>query len=579
VRILRCSIRNFRGFDEVEVVPRGHVLLVGEPRSGRSDLLAALGKVFEVDLTRLDERDFYRCDLDGDIEIEVTLGDLGSDLQQRFLDELEFWDVAEERLVAGTDDLGELPGDASPAVRLAYRGRWDDVDERGDQTIYWPKRSDPSIDSFRRVRREDRQALPFHRLPGGRPLNLAPRGLLRSALTQTEAEALGEALQEMRAGIDRLSGELVLAVPVIAALDATIAVLRPYIGSDAPAAEVVRFLPDEGSLSGLLRALAPALDLGDEAGYLPLARHGSTTQSQVGMAEAIATASHNQAVVTVDDFGDSLDTSSAQRLAALLRRQSSQVWLSTRRPETARSFDSSELVRLTRQRPSESPSRRVHYGAVPTTRAQRVASRELHRQILPAMTARGLIVVEGSHDIAAYGAIAERGDTGDGTLPPEAYGIRVIDGGAQGGIDQVARLAEMSRSLGFRVVALVDYDRDETTAASRLAELQGASDAVIRLPKGKAIEAAILDGIPDGEIVAALSDLSTTYRLPLVAGWETLSGDALVDQVINVLKSNNGLHAQFIYALPTTLPVLACEAFQMALDCCRGMNTNAFVQM
>lgn len=579
MRILRCSVRNFRGFDEIEVVPRGHVLLVGEPRSGRSDLLAALSKVFEVDLTRLDERDFHRSDLGTDIEIEVTLGDLSTDLQQQFLDQLEFWDPTEAALVDGTDSPDGLPEDSTPALRLAYRGRWDEVDERGDQAIYWPKPSDPSTDSLARVRREDRRAFPFHRLPGGKPLNLAPRGLLRSALTATEAEALGEALQEMREGIDRLSGDLALAVPVIAALDATIAILRPYIGTDVPVEEIVRFLPDEGSLSGLLRALAPALDLADEAGFLPLARHGSTTHSQVATAEAIATASHDQAVVTVDDFADSLDTSSAERLASLLRRESGQVWLSTRRPEAARSFESSELVRLTREPLGNRPRRRVHYGATPATRAQRVASRELHRQILPAMTARGLIVIEGPHDAAAYGALAERLEADAGTLPPEAYGIRMIDGGANGGIGQVVRLAEVSTSLGFRVVALVDYDRDEAAAASRLADLQAAADAIVRLPRGKAIEAAILDGVPDSEIVAALSDLSTTYHLPLPTGWQSLTGNDLKQEAIKALKSNNGLHAQFIYALPSMLPMLAGSALQAALECCRRVNTDVFVQL
>ena len=346
MRILRCSVQNFRGFDYVEIVPRGHVLLVGEPRSGRSDLLAALSKVFEIDLTRLDERDFHRGNLDSDIEIEVTLGDLSGDLQQQFFDELEIWDPTEPTLIADADDLGSIPAGGEPALRLVYRGRWDDVDERGDQTIYWPKRSDPSTDSLRRVRREDRRAFPFHRLPGGKPLNLAPRGLLRSALTETEADALDEALQQMRDGIDRLSTDLAGALPVIEALNSTIAILRPYIGTDAPVEEIVRFLPDEGSLSGLLRALAPALDLSDDAGFLPLTRHGSTTHAQVAMAEAIATARHDDAVVTVDDFGDSLDTASAQRLAGLLRRESGQVWLSTRRPETAHSFEASELVRL-----------------------------------------------------------------------------------------------------------------------------------------------------------------------------------------------------------------------------------------
>lgn len=579
MRIVGCSIRHFRGFDHVEVVPQGHVLLVGEPRSGRSDLLAALNKVFEVDLTRLDERDFFRNDVTSDIEIEVTLGDLGTDLEQRFFDELEFWDPATGALVPAGDDLGALPANARPALRLAYRGRWDEVDERGDQAIYWSKRSDPSTDSLRRVRREDRKAFPFHHLPGGRPLNLAPRGLLRSALTGTEAEALADALQAMRDGIDRLSGDLAVAVPVIAALEATIDILRPYLETEASVDEIVRFVPDEGSLSGLLRALTPALDLGDDIGFLPLSRHGSTTQSQIAMAEAIATASHAHAIVTVDDFADSLDTSSAQRLASLLRREAGQVWLSTRRPEIARSFEMSELIRLTRSRRGDTQSRHVHYGRTPTTRAQRIASRELHRQILPAMTARGLIILEGPHDAASYATIAELREVADGTLPPEAHGVRVIDGGAQGGIDKAAQLGEMSRSLGFRVVALVDYDRDEAAAASRLAALQAAADAVVRLPKGLAIEGAILDGLPDADIVAAVTDLSTTNRLPLPGGWETLTAGALRTEVMSALKSNNGLHAQFLFALPGILPPLACLALSTAVECCRGVNTNAFVQL
>ena len=578
VRILRCSVHNFRGFDNVEVLPRDHVLLVGEPRSGRSDLLAALSKVFEVDLTKLDERDFHAGDLTADIEIEVTLGDLSQDLQQRFIDELEFWDSETSALLPGTDDLSAVPAGAVVALRLAYRGRWDEVDERGDQTIYWPKRSDPSTDALRRVRREDRRAFPVHRLPGGKSLNLAPRGLLRSALTVTEAEALDEALQQMRAGIDQLSDDLAGALPVIEALKAVIAILRPYIGSDAAVEEIVRFLPDEGSLSGLLRALTPALDLGDGAGFLPLARHGSTTHAQVSTAEAIATASHDEAVVIVDDFGDSLDTASAQRLAGLLRRASGQLWLSTRRPETARSFEASELVRLTRAPAGERQCRRVHYGATPETRAERVAARELHRQILPAMTAKGVIIVEGTHDAAAYAALADRAEPAAGTLPPEAYGVRVIDGGGTGGEGQVAHLARVCRALGFRVVALVDYD-DEVGAAARLTNLQAAADAVVRLPRGKAIEAAILEGMPDTDIVAALSDLNATYRLSLPADWQSLTGAELEREAVKALKSNNGLHAQFIDALPNTLPELADRALKTALGCCRGVITNAFEQL
>ncbi|MHB1251792.1 MAG: hypothetical protein ACYC0I_06665, partial [Acidimicrobiales bacterium] len=134
-------------------------------------------------------------------------------------------------------------------------------------------------------------------------------------------------------------------------------------------------------------------------------------------------------------------------------------------------------------------------------------------------------------------------------------------------------------SLGFRVVALVDYDRDETAAAARLAALQLAANAVVRLPKGVAIEAAILDGLLDIAIVNALVDLNATHRLPLPAGWQSLTGGDLRTQAIQVLKSNNGLHAQFLDVLMPPLPVLAGRALQSAMECCLGLNTNVFVQL
>ena len=49
---------------------------------------------------------------------------------------------------------------------------------------------------------------------------------------------------------------------------------------------------------------------------------------------------------------------------------------------------------------------------------------------------------------------------------------------------------------------------------------RAAHDAVVRLPKGVAIERALLKGVPDDEIVVALQELSAAYPLHLPAGWE-----------------------------------------------------------
>jgi len=52
MRILALHLRNFRGFDDFVLKPQGHVVLMGEPRAGRSDLIEGLRRVLHPDSNR-----------------------------------------------------------------------------------------------------------------------------------------------------------------------------------------------------------------------------------------------------------------------------------------------------------------------------------------------------------------------------------------------------------------------------------------------------------------------------------------------------------------------------------------------
>lgn len=400
------------------------------------------------------------------------------------------------------------------------------------------------------------------------------------SVVEHDEDAFSEAMEAVVVGIDALSEHLSATDVVRYGLEAVIDPLRPYLGAASSVDDLIRFLPDGGSLAGLLRALSPAIDLEDGAGHLPLDRHGSTTLGQVATAEAVASAAAHGAVILVDDFGDNLDVATAQRMAKLLRSSSGQVWLSTRRAETARSFESTEVIRLVRVVGGGTPRRSAHYGSEPENRAERVAARELHREILPAMTARALIICEGIHDVDAYNAVAERRDSELGVVPPEGYGVRLICAGANGGgIDNIPAVGQLARRLGFRVVALVDYDNDEAEAASRLAALLTDVDAVVRLPHKHAIEEALLSGVDDADIIAGLLELNHSFSLPLGAGWQSAVGPTNVSQASAVLKSNNGLHSAFVHALPCAPPGLCAAALDAAVSCALGTTPDAHVQL
>src|SRR4051812_10972863 len=88
VRIYRIELRHFRGFEELAIAANEHVVIMGEPGSGRSDLIDALDRVFSPDYTRSRmpvEFDFFKKDTNSHAEVEVTLGQLGDELEQAFL--------------------------------------------------------------------------------------------------------------------------------------------------------------------------------------------------------------------------------------------------------------------------------------------------------------------------------------------------------------------------------------------------------------------------------------------------------------------------------------------------------------
>jgi hypothetical protein len=115
MRVLAVDYRRFRGFLNRGIRPRGHVVLVGEPRAGRSDALDGLARVLGGGGGRLpdpDELDFHDRDTSRRAEVEVVLAELGTALEQMFLDELEFWDTEEEELIEELEDPGELDGES-----------------------------------------------------------------------------------------------------------------------------------------------------------------------------------------------------------------------------------------------------------------------------------------------------------------------------------------------------------------------------------------------------------------------------------------------------------------------------------
>lgn len=218
MRITRLRATNFRGWADLDIRQPGHVLALGEPRAGRTDLVAALARVLDPKSTRLSPvvTDIHQTlvvsdagqgsddgggapdedpsevgevpagaggQSDGAVvdvarapfaQVEVTLIDLGPDLEQEALGALE-------PLTADlqVDDSGDASPTAELGLRIAYRVTYDSAADSLEHLVYYPATSKPAAGQFARVPTAVRLLLPVIFLDVRRPLQLRAEGLLR----------------------------------------------------------------------------------------------------------------------------------------------------------------------------------------------------------------------------------------------------------------------------------------------------------------------------------------------------------------------------------------------------------------
>lgn len=550
MRIARLEITRFRGFESFVLVPREHVVIVGEPRAGRSDLIAALRRVLEPRsiLSRPSEWDVFRplpdppsSDADNDDEtdipmttIEMSLLDLPDETEQALQERLELLDPASGEL-ADEDETD----DAELGVRLRYCLRYDPDEEGLEHWIEYPK-------SGTRVPRADREGLRAFVLDRNAPLQLRADGALRRLANDPDPEAFSETLQEFASDIASATEALTESDEVQAALRLVAQHgaqrLLELDRSDPTAA--IGFTAEDGSLAALLRAVQPTLDL-DAAGVLPLSAHGSTTAAILAAAEASAAAHAGDAIVLADDFGDQLDAASGEYLAARLRRRAGQLWLTTRQPEVPRAFEETELLRLTR-----SGSRLPFQLSETPDRKERVRRRHLFALLGPALSARTVVLLEGPHDMETYTTVSRLLFREHNKTPLSALGVRLVPasvGGGEGGKQELPKIARMAAELGLAVRVVLDHDKPGTDA-ELTDDLVSVAEMVVRLPERAAVERAIVDGLSADELREALENINEDHELKLDVS--SINDADLTGKCVWALKQKGGLHQPFIDALP-----------------------------
>lgn len=564
LRIARIEITRFRGFESFVLNPREHVVVVGEPRAGRSDLIAALRRVLEPrsTMSRPSEWDVFRPFLQPPLteagkndemskpltSIEISLLELRDQTEQVLQDRLELLSPTTGKLVDEDENKSAALG-----IRLRYCLQYDRDEEQLQHWIEYPK-------SGARVPRSERELLSAFVLQRNQPLQLRAEGALRRLANDPDPDALSATLQEFAKNIADATQTLAESTEVQAALKLVTqhgAQRLLELDPSDPTASI-GFTAEDGSLAALLRAVQPTLNL-DTAGVLPLSAHGSTTAAILAAAEASAAAQAGDAIVIVDDFGDHLDAASGEYLAARLRQPAAQLWLTTRQPEVPRAFEATELLRLTR-----STGRRQAYQLSETPdRKERVRRRHLFELLGTAMSARTVVLLEGPHDMETYTTVSRRQFHYESEAPLSAFGIRLVPasaGGSEGGKSELPKIAKLATELGLAVRIILDHDKP-LADQDLIDELCEIAEMVVRLPERAAVERAIVDGLALDQLRAALANINEDHDLKLDVN--SINDNDLAEKSIWALKQKGGLHRPFIDALPTgIIPPLAAAVLK-----------------
>jgi hypothetical protein len=582
--IRHISISRFRGFDSFETVLREHTVLVGEPGSGRSDLVEAIARVLDPDTLRSrrgSELDFFDLDTASDVHIELVIGALGAPAPAPLTRYIELWDLQDDFLI-GALPLGSLrdPARHEIAVRLGYRLWMEDGELH--ESIYWPKFSDRTAGTYVSVRQAERAQVPFllQRGLGTRPLDLTPRGEFRSMVArQSTAAGFPAAVKAFLTAVEGGSAAFAADPAVSAALEDVLREVRQArrLSETKPATDLLAFLPEGGSEIGLIRTLAAAATLDDAPANLPTSRHGASILAGLrgGLLAAIASKAPGT-IVLVDDFGGEIDPFLARHLAARLRSLSGQLIVATRTNAVVEAFAPSEVLRL-----HGCGSHRVaSAGNMPRTKPQRLAARYWARYLVPALHASSVVIVEGHTDRLGFTALADRalhlgmlGSFG-------AAGIAIIEAGTN---NQAPRLAEVAKNLGLFAIVLLDNGTGSPLAGDAIAQdAIAVADALVRLPARMSIEQVLLDGVPDAELVRVFRELDTAVGgLTLLAGWDTRRGNGLRGYLANVMHNRTGsIHEIYVDALDDAyLPPTALRALEECLRIGRARTATPPVEL
>jgi putative ATP-dependent endonuclease of OLD family len=552
VKVVLLRIENFRGIQSAELKFDGHALLLGANNVGKSTICEALDLVLGPDrLNRyppIEEFDFYNgqylkpAEKEGEepspipLRVEVILTELSSEVEKRCSSHLEFWHIAEKRVLSQGEVGTATPGTAIPCLRLETVGKYDpEEDEFTADTFYThsPSAADGEKDLIRPASKRSFGFLYLRALrTGSRALSLE-RGSLLDVLLRLQKVRTGlweQAIKRLRElDIEKDAAEL---EPVLTSIEER---LCKYVPAEK-AGRATKLYVSQLTREHLRKTMAFFLAMRSDQEAVPFQHAGTGTLNTLVLAllSFIAELKPDSVIFAMEEPEIAVPPHTQRRIADYLLLKTKQAFVSSHSPYVIERFTPEHTFLLTRPSAGGLEATCV---ADATGLKENDYKRHARRGLSECMLGKGVVLVEGPTEYHAFPALARCLETQDPALNPlDLAGVSIFDAESDGSIPKFAKFFQ---ALGLKTFGFYDYKQ---RSAQEKAKFTAVLDVDVEHPY-KGLEELLAAEIPVARLRKFLKDLLASginaahYGIPAALP----ADDAAVRKLItNVLRSSKG---------------------------------------
>lgn len=518
MKVVRLTIANFRGIKSAELLFDGHTLMVGTNNVGKSTLCEALDLVLGPDrLNRfppVDEFDFYNATYivpaaaNGEqptivpLRIEAVLIEPGAEIAAKCGGNMEFWHLAEQRLLG----LGELAAANPPAVvpclRVETVGRYDPDEDEFEAKTFFSHSPDAPAGELTAVPKPIKRLFGFLYLralrTGSRALSLE-RGSLLDIILRTKGvrTSLWEKTIDRLRGLD-IEADAAEIAPVLRSVERRLA---RYIALEYPG-NATKLHVSELTREHLRKTMTFFLALSADQGHVPFPHAGTGTINTLVLAllSFIADLKPETVIFAMEEPEIAVPPHTQRRIAEYLLTKTTQAFVTSHSPFVIEKFEPSKTLLLARK-DGVLTARRVSDATGLKDNDYKRFSRS---GLSECMLGRAAIVVEGVTELHALPVVARRMEENDQTLQAlDIAGVAFFDADGE---SNMPKFGKFFKTLGLRTFAFYDNDYKKKRKADQAQALADNFDINVEHAY-KGFEDLIVSEVPLDRLWSFLSTL------------------------------------------------------------------------